>query len=288
MGGKVESKVEKLAESFLLESLQEEDREKLAKSMYKKSWDELEDRQKQTVLKLARTLKSEDICMEFFDSSSARAVTNDIERLKASIAAELDAASLYNLYAQQTDNELVKQVMLSVQAEEEVHVGEFIKVLKKLQPDFMINLMAGENEVGQQVKAPQEVIKQMKGPYGDAQLLNDGTVIYFDVEGNKKDTVKFQDYNMAISTLKSNGYMEGFGYDKIDALSEGYGDNTKIVTYKNYDIELVKHARGYDAWIRPKGDKKKTLDDTSGNDEKTALKNAKHMIDIGVESLELE
>jgi len=220
MGGKVESKVEKLAESFLLESLQEEDREKLAKSMYKKSWDELEDRQKQTVLKLARTLKSEDICMEFFDSSSARAVTNDIERLKASIAAELDAASLYNLYAQQTDNELVKQVMLSVQAEEEVHVGEFIKVLKKLQPDFMINLMAGENEVGQQVKAPQEVIKQMKGPYGDAQLLNDGTVIYFDVEGNKKDTVKFQDYNMAISTLKSNGYMEGFGYKAIENLTE--------------------------------------------------------------------
>ena len=212
---------DKKTEVFCMkEILQEEDREKLAKSMYKKSWDELEDRQKQTILKLARKLKSEEVCMEFFDSSAARTAVGDVERLKASIAAELDAASLYNLYAQQTDNEIVKQVMLSVQAEEETHMGEFIKVLKKLQPDFMINLMAGENEVGQTVKTPQEVMKQMKGPDGDAQILNDGTVYYFDVEGNKKDMVKYPDYNMAISTLKSNGYMEGFGYDIIKSMSE--------------------------------------------------------------------
>lgn len=42
--------------SKLKEGLDEEKRSKLAKSMYKKSWDELDDRQRQTIMKLIRNV----------------------------------------------------------------------------------------------------------------------------------------------------------------------------------------------------------------------------------------
>lgn len=84
---------------------------------------------------------------EFFDSSSAREIDDDKEMLKASISAELDASSLYREYARKTNNEEIKKVMLSVADEEDVHVGEFLLVLKKIDPEYVINLMKGEKEV---------------------------------------------------------------------------------------------------------------------------------------------
>lgn len=43
-------------ESFKEKNLDEEQRQKLAKSMYKKSWEELDDRQKQTIIKLIKMI----------------------------------------------------------------------------------------------------------------------------------------------------------------------------------------------------------------------------------------
>ena len=58
-------------------------------------------------------------------------------------------------------------------------------------------------------------------------------------------------------------------------------EKNKIVKYKNYDIELMYHMQGVDAFIRPQGNKLKSFDDTSGKNEKDALENAKAMIDSG-------
>lgn len=87
-----------------------------------------------------------------------------------------------------------------------------------------------------------------------------------------------------VEVYKMNDYKE-----RLEKLSEGYGDDSKIVKYKGYDIELIPHKRGVDAFIRPTGNKNKSFDDTSGKDENTSLKNAKAMIDSGnVEKERLE
>lgn len=52
--------------------------------------------------------------------------------LRISISAEHDAAHLYELIADATDNEEVKKVMQDVSNEEKVHVGEFQALLDKI------------------------------------------------------------------------------------------------------------------------------------------------------------
>ena len=86
---------------------------------------------------------------EFFDSGSARNISSDEEMLRASIAAELDAASLYKEYANKTSNEKIKKVMLDIAKEEEVHIGEFQEILNQLNSNYKQNVEEGENEVKQ-------------------------------------------------------------------------------------------------------------------------------------------
>lgn len=84
---------------------------------------------------------------EFFDSASARDIKNDEEMLRASIAAEQDASSLYRQYAKKTSNKKIKDVMLSVADEEDVHIGEFQQTLETLNEDYLSRINDGKEEV---------------------------------------------------------------------------------------------------------------------------------------------
>ena len=84
---------------------------------------------------------------EFFDSASARDIKLDEEMLRASIAAEQDASALYRQYAEKTSNKSIKDVMISVANEEDVHIGEFQHVLETLNPEYLARVTDGKNEV---------------------------------------------------------------------------------------------------------------------------------------------
>jgi len=58
-----------------------------------------------------------------------------IRAVRISIAAELDAANLYEMIAQATDDRVAKEVMQEIADEEKVHAGEFIRLLKSLSPE---------------------------------------------------------------------------------------------------------------------------------------------------------
>ena len=51
------------------------------------------------------------------------------------IAAEYEAVQLYMQLAESTDNELVIEVLDDIADEERVHAGEFLRLLKHLEPD---------------------------------------------------------------------------------------------------------------------------------------------------------
>lgn len=72
--------------------------------------------------------------------------------IRLSIAAEHDATHLYELIADSTDNEDVKKVMSHVAAEEKVHVGEFMELLKKFDPEDEKLLEEGTKEVEEELK----------------------------------------------------------------------------------------------------------------------------------------
>lgn len=63
-----------------------------------------------------------------------RKLTNSelIRALRLNVAAEEEAAALYEAHADATDNPIARKVLLDVANEERVHVGEFIRLINIL------------------------------------------------------------------------------------------------------------------------------------------------------------
>lgn len=73
--------------------------------------------------------------------------TELIRALRLDIAAEEEAASLYEAHAEMTDDPKVKKVLQDVANEERVHVGEFQALINYLSEDEEELLNKGKEEV---------------------------------------------------------------------------------------------------------------------------------------------
>ncbi|MEM1532481.1 MAG: family 1 encapsulin nanocompartment shell protein [Desulfurococcaceae archaeon] len=69
------------------------------------------------------------------------------DALRLSIIAELDAVNLYLQLARSIDDEKVRKVFEDIAKEEKTHVGEFLALLKELDPQQVKELERGEMEV---------------------------------------------------------------------------------------------------------------------------------------------
>ena len=58
-----------------------------------------------------------------------------VRAIRFMVAAEYEAIQLYQQTAESTDNGLAKAVLLDVADEEKEHAGEFLRLLRELQPD---------------------------------------------------------------------------------------------------------------------------------------------------------
>lgn len=78
-----------------------------------------------------------------------RKVTHDelIRAFRFNIAAEYEAVQLYMQLAHSTDNELAKKVLIDVAHEELEHAGEFLRVLRELNPSEVEFYENGAKEV---------------------------------------------------------------------------------------------------------------------------------------------
>jgi len=74
-------------------------------------------------------------------------LSKDLEILRASIIAEFDAVNLYEQFAEETENSVVRKVLLDIAKEEKVHIGEFQAVLKRLDKEQGPSEVAGNKEV---------------------------------------------------------------------------------------------------------------------------------------------
>jgi rubrerythrin len=72
-----------------------------------------------TVLKSDRKLTAEEL----------------VRAIRFMIAAEYEAIQLYQQTAESTDNKLVREVLLDIANEEKEHAGEFLRLLRELDPN---------------------------------------------------------------------------------------------------------------------------------------------------------
>jgi rubrerythrin len=75
-----------------------------------------------------------------------------LRAIRLSIAAELDATNLYQMIAESSDDPLVKKVMTEVADEERVHAGEFLSLIRRLEPDEAKWHADGKSEVDDAVR----------------------------------------------------------------------------------------------------------------------------------------
>lgn len=79
-----------------------------------------------------------------------------IRAIRFMISAEYEAIQLYMQLAESTDNKLAIEVLKDIADEEKVHAGEFLRLLKELDPDEEEFYAEGAEEV-------EEEIEKLKG-----------------------------------------------------------------------------------------------------------------------------
>lgn len=70
-----------------------------------------------------------------------------IRALRQDLAAEEEAASLYDAHAAMCDDEQVKKVILEIADEERVHIGEFQELIERLSKEEKDLIQKGRDEV---------------------------------------------------------------------------------------------------------------------------------------------
>ena len=70
-----------------------------------------------------------------------------VRAIRFMVAAEYEAIQLYMQLAESTDNELAIDVLKDIADEERVHAGEFLRLLKELEPDEEKFYREGAEEV---------------------------------------------------------------------------------------------------------------------------------------------
>jgi rubrerythrin len=93
----------------------------------------------------------------FTVKNSERKLTHEelVRAIRFMIAAEYEAIQLYQQTAESTDNKLAKEVLIDIANEEKEHAGEFLRLLKELEPEEESFYKSGTEEV-------EEMIAKMK------------------------------------------------------------------------------------------------------------------------------
>ncbi|MFP3869357.1 MAG: ferritin family protein [Syntrophobacteria bacterium] len=75
-----------------------------------------------------------------------------VRAIRFMIAAEYEAIQLYMQLAESTDNKLAQEVLKDIADEERVHAGEFLRLLRHLEPEEEKFYTEGAQEVEEEIK----------------------------------------------------------------------------------------------------------------------------------------
>lgn len=75
-----------------------------------------------------------------------------VRAIRFMVAAEYEAIQLYMQLAESTDNALAIDVLKDIADEERVHAGEFLRLLKELEPDEEKFYREGAKEVEEEIE----------------------------------------------------------------------------------------------------------------------------------------
>ncbi|MGM0598674.1 MAG: ferritin family protein [Candidatus Rifleibacteriota bacterium] len=94
-----------------------------------------------------------EFCNPFTVKKDDRKLTREelIRSIRFMIAAEYEAIQLYQQTAESADNKLAKEVLLDIANEEKEHAGEFLRLLRELDPEEEKFYQEGYEEVEEMI-----------------------------------------------------------------------------------------------------------------------------------------
>lgn len=94
-----------------------------------------------------------EFCSPFTGLKNDRKLTREelIRAIRFMIAAEYEAIQLYQQTAESTDNELAKDVLIDIANEEKEHAGEFLRLLREIDPEEEEFYKEGYEEVEEMI-----------------------------------------------------------------------------------------------------------------------------------------
>jgi rubrerythrin len=130
-----------------------------------------------------------------------------ISAIRLSLCAEEEATHLYDTIAEYTDDERVKKIMKDVADEEQVHIGEFQKLLGLLEDDEVEKVEEGEKEAEEKMEGfdPQNIAKY---------VTEDPDVVNESISGRAYVEFEFDDAAQFIRMmLPDREIIQGHEYD---------------------------------------------------------------------------
>jgi len=94
-----------------------------------------------------------EFCNPFSILKNDRKLSNAelVRAIRFMIAAEYEAIQLYQQTAESTDNQLAREVLLDIADEEKEHAGEFLRLLRELDPEEEKFYQEGAEEVEEMI-----------------------------------------------------------------------------------------------------------------------------------------
>ena len=94
-----------------------------------------------------------EFCSPFSVLKSDRKLTQEelVRAIRFMIAAEYEAIQLYQQTAESTENKLAKEVLIDIANEEKEHAGEFLRLLRELDPEEENFYREGYDEVEEMI-----------------------------------------------------------------------------------------------------------------------------------------
>jgi rubrerythrin len=94
-----------------------------------------------------------EFCSAFSGLANDRKLTDQelVRAIRFMIAAEYEAIQLYMQLAESTDNKLAREVLKDIADEERVHAGEFLRLLRELDPEEEKFYREGQEEVEEEI-----------------------------------------------------------------------------------------------------------------------------------------
>jgi rubrerythrin len=95
-----------------------------------------------------------EFCNPFSVLKNERKLTKEelVRAIRFMIAAEYEAIQLYQQTAESTDDKLAKEVLIDIANEEKEHAGEFLRLLRELDPKEENYYKEGYEEVEEMIE----------------------------------------------------------------------------------------------------------------------------------------